>query len=446
MKLWPRSLTARILLIEVIAIGVASIVLPLGAAALLRDAANAEQQRLLTTQSDRIAHYLVMRSAIVEVRLPPNFARVFANSDDGRGFLVLDKLGNVYARSSGSPAVPLAAIPRERNAKLFRARSFVALSKPVRINGKPLWIVVSQNEAYPGAIVDDVSHHFLWQFNIVLIATLALLPLINALVFRELVRVVRRASEQAAAVGPATLGQRLDDTDMPTELKGLVLATNRLIDRLELSLSRQRQFVADLTHELKTPLATLRIQLDALDDGGAKRKIADTIDRLAHVTSQMRDLAELETLGQAARVPVDLNNLAGQIVAELAPVVYGEAHRIEFQRSSNPTIVSGSKLLIELALRNLVMNAIQHTPPETLITVMVEEPGQLTVADTGPGLKQDQQFVVTRRFWRADHHRSDTAGLGLSIVERICEVHGATFDIGITPMQGARFSIIFNEP
>ncbi|MFX5793706.1 hypothetical protein ABTD98_21790, partial [Acinetobacter baumannii] len=83
--------------------------------------------------------------------------------------------------------------------------------QPARVAGRRLWIVVSQNQAYPGAIVDDVTSRFLGRYIAVLVAALALLPLINAFAVRRLIRVVRRVSEQASTIGPYDLGKRLDD-------------------------------------------------------------------------------------------------------------------------------------------------------------------------------------------------------------------------------------------
>ncbi|MGJ3647835.1 sensor histidine kinase [Sphingomonas sp. GlSt437] len=445
MRLWPRSLALRILVVEIIAVVAAIIILPLTAVALLRDASDIEQQRLLSAQAQSIAAAMDDREGAISVKLPHSLAAVFAEGYDGRGFLVIDAQGRVLAKSQRAAALPLTAIPRAAGARLFHSPPVVAISQPARVAGRRLWIVVSQNQAYPGAIVDDVTSRFLGRYIAVLVAALALLPLINAFAVRRLIRVVRRVSEQASTIGPYDLGKRLDDADLPLEIKGLVAATNRLIDRLALSLNRQRQFVSNLAHELRTPLATLQLEIDALEDRRAAKGLAKTIDRLAHVVSQMRDLAELETLDIAARVPVDLNEVAKQLAGELTPFVYREAHQIALETPSEPVRILGSRLLIELALRNLIVNAVQHTPAQTQISVTVTANGALTVSDNGPGLKLDDQALITERYWRADQDRSDTAGLGLSIVERICDVHGARLAIASSAEGGASFSLDFSR-
>jgi signal transduction histidine kinase len=324
-------------------------------------------------------------------------------------------------------------------------RPFVVLSLPVGTDRQRYWIVVSQNEAFPGAIVDDVARRFLWRYSVILVGVLALLPLVNALSIARLTRVVRRTSHQASAIGPETPGIRLNEANLPVEIRDLVSATNRLIDRLETSLARQRQFVSNLAHELKTPLATLKIELETVADGEQPHQVTQSIKRVDHVISQMRDLAELETLDRARLAPIDLVQLTQRLIGEMTPFIYQQRHEVELVSAAASVVVNGNETLLELALRNLIANAVQHTPDKTRITVEVAASSRLTVADDGPGITTEHQKMMTSRFWRADQSRSDNAGLGLSIVERICEVHGASLEVGTSPQGGASFSIDFGR-
>ena len=98
-------------------------------------------------------------------------------------------------------------------------------------------------------------------------------------------------------------------------------------------------------------------------------------------------------------------------------------------------------MLIGLALANLVTNAVRHTPPGTHVFVTVESGGALRVDDDGPGIADWSPDTLTRRYWRADHARSDSAGLGLAIVSRICAVHDTSLAIGASRSGGASFAI-----
>lgn len=441
MRLWPRSLTRRILLIEILSIVVLIAALPPLTIAMLHDTINSHQHRLLAGEAAAIAAGLKVDGAGAHVELPATMKAVYDGAFDGRAYAVVDRAGRVLDRSPGSRDLPLRRVPRGRGRRQFHLSPFIGLSERVATPAGPLWVVVSQDETEPGAIIDDIARSFLWRYIAALTAVLLVLPLVNALVIRQLVRAVQRVSERAAEIGPDTPGLRLEEANLPTEVTELVRATNRQIDRLQQALVQQRSFIANIVHELKTPLATLRIHLDRLDDAQAREALDQQVDRLSHVLSQMRDLAELETLDDAARLPFDLGNLARRTVALLAPQVFQAGDRIELSLPDASVGVRGSRTLVELALRNLIDNATQHTPPGTTIVVEVRPGGVLSVSDDGPGIASEAPSQVTTRFWRADRTRADTAGLGLSIVERICEVHGGRLDIRSAPGAGAVFTM-----
>ena len=103
--------------------------------------------------------------------------------------------------------------------------------------------------------------------------------------------------------------------------------------------------------------------------------------------------------------------------------------------------MTANRVLIGLALSNLVTNAFRHTPAGTTVGVAVDPDGSIAVTDDGPGITAHTPDQLTRRFWRADHARSDSAGLGLAIVDRVARVHGTVLTIGNRPGGGAVFSI-----
>jgi signal transduction histidine kinase len=104
-------------------------------------------------------------------------------------------------------------------------------------------------------------------------------------------------------------------------------------------------------------------------------------------------------------------------------------------------MVTGNAGLLTMALTNLIENALLHTPGGTAIEVALAPSGSVSVADDGPGIAQDDHGKLARRFWRADHRRSDGAGLGLSIVQRIVEVHRGRLETGASPLGGACFTL-----
>ncbi len=334
---------------------------------------------------------------------------------------------------------------------------------PATIGGRRFWILAAQDETRPGAILDDVRRAFTPRYLGVLLPVLLLLPLMNSLLIRRLVRVVQLVSGEAAAIDSRTLDTRLATRDLPDEVAPLVHATNALLARLEASFAQQGHFVGNVVHELRTPLATLRLATDAVEEDGLRARLVAQVDRLSHVVGQLHDLTTLETPRRHARDRFDLAELARETLVDLAGDALAHAHPIELIAPDEPVPVAGNRVLIGLALANLVTNAVRHTPAGTRIAVSVAPGrsadagggigtggvvadgigtgGTLLVEDDGPGIAGWSPDDLTRRFWRADHGRSDSAGLGLAIVRRICAVHDARLEIGASATGGAAFAI-----
>ena len=443
MRLWPRSLTARILFVEVLSIAVVLVVVPLLTISLLHQTMKDFQAQDLTAQAREIADGLEPRGDGVRVRLSPALAAAYATPYDGRAFALLDASGRALMSSEAARTLPTVKIPRRTVPTRFELHPLTGISLPVVTGGATVWVVVIQDQEKPGAILDDVVSAFLWRDVAFLVLALALLPLINSLLIRQLVGAVQRVSHHAATIGPDSLDKRLDEADLPTEVIELVHAANGLLARLQQSFEAQREFIGNVVHELRTPLAALRIQLDRLTDADARQRLSQSLDRATHVLSQLRDLAQLETLEMGQRCTFDLCAVARELVEESAPDIYAAGDSIDLVIPDQEVTVVGEPTLARLALNNLIANASRHTPAGTAISVIVTADGMVAVADTGPGISSEAQEWVAKRFWRADQRRSDSAGLGLSIVQRIIQVHRGRFEIASEPGHGAVFRLFF---
>ncbi|MBO9580617.1 MAG: sensor histidine kinase [Sphingobium sp.] len=430
----------RILLVEIMAIVAVLGLVPWMTISMLHQIIDGQQRRILERQADLVEAGLKFDRSGLHVELGEPLRSVYAKAFDGRAYLIIDEQGRVRAQSSGIARLPVDRIPLTHAPSPFHADHFIGVLR--RIETPSGWhrLVIVQDETEPGAIIDDIARTFLWRYLALLTLLLISLPAINALSIRQLFRSVHRTSARATRIGPSSLDLRLDEQELPLEVVPLVRAINRLVDRLEGSIREQRSFIGNVVHELRTPLATLKIQVDRLGDASERARLNHNIDRLSHVISQLRDLAELETL-DSQKESIELNDLARRIVAEMAPQVYEAGDTIELGTTEAPLVTLGSPVLLGLALRNLIDNAIRHTPSGTAIRVATEADGSIHVQDNGPGVETGAQDRVTTRFWRADQSRADTAGLGLSIVDRISAVHSATFHVGAAIGGGAIFSL-----
>lgn len=443
MKLWPRSLIARILLLELGAIAIAAVALPMLLTSFLRTEAHRYEQRILAEQARAIAHGIRGGANGPVVPLDPAMVRLYASPYDGRAFVVVDAGGRTIAESPYADLVPWRNAPRAAEQVPFRADAFVGVSQPVRVGAARIWVIVTQDRTGPGAILDDVIRGFIRRYDPVLISVLLLLPLINSALIARLFFAVRDASHQAAAIGPHNLDVRIEEAGLPLEVAPLAHATNDLLARLQASFRNQSEFVANVAHELRTPLTVHRVELEGVEDRVLRARLRESADRLGHVVAQLQDLATLEATADDKFETFDARDLAQDTIGLHAPQILAAGDTIALDAPPAPVPVRGNPVLAGLALANLITNASRHTPPGTAIEVLVAPDGVLLVRDDGPGIAASDPQDATERYWRADHQRSDGAGLGLSIVRRIMEVHQGRLTVQSRPGEGTCVSLRF---
>lgn len=443
MRLWPRSLIGRILLIELAAIAIAAVALPILLTVFLRTEENRYEQHTLHQQATEIARGVTAGPAGPVVRTDPALLRIYASPYDGRAFVVTDGAGRPIGGSPDADLVPWRAAPRKAAATSFRNGAFVGISMPVRTAAGTAWVIVTQDRTGPGAILDDVIHGFIRRYPPVLVSILLLLPLINSALIARLVFAVRAASQQAQTIGPHNLDVRLEESGLPLEVAPLARATNDLLMRLQASFRNQSEFVANVAHELRTPLAVHRVELEAVEDPALRARLRHSADRLGHVVAQLQDLATLEVMAEDRFEPFDARLLAQEAIGLHAPEILARGDTIALDAPASPVMVRGNRVLAGLALANLVTNASRHTPAGTTIEVQVLPEGVLRVHDNGPGIAASDPEAATERYWRADHQRSDGAGLGLSIVRRIMEVHQGELIVQSRAGEGTRIALRF---
>lgn len=285
---------------------------------------------------------------------------------------------------------------------------------------------------------------------------LLLLPILSLLTWVTVGHGLKPLNEVASAVKTrsAEALEPLPEQRLPTEVKPLVTALNELLARLGRSLSSQRSFIADAAHELRTPLAAVRLQTQLAERAGNESERAAAfvqlkrgIDRATRLVEQLLALARNEPdVGRALFGPVDLWVIARDVIRERAPIA--DAKEVDVGLSGDgPVRISGDAEALRMMLGNLVDNAIHYTPPRGTVDVEVGRGGNgayWTVSDTGPGIPAAARERVFDRFYRGPDGGVTGSGLGLAIVRSVAQRHGASLALDAGPDgHGLKVTICF---
>ncbi len=237
----------------------------------------------------------------------------------------------------------------------------------------------------------------------------------------------------------------LDDTAVPEEVAPLVSSINDLLSRLKVSLTTQKRFLADAAHQLKTPLAGLRMQADLAQretDADELKKslkhIGKSSIRATHTVNQLLALARAETTGRSlAKQRLDLVTIASEVMSDSVPRALEKQIDIGYDgpgAGEQATQLEGNPTLLKELVRNLVDNAINYTPEKGQVTLRLMTDRFsgvliLIVEDSGPGIPEAERELVFQPFYRALGTNVDGSGLGLAIVLEIANQHDATISI-----------------
>jgi two-component system sensor histidine kinase QseC len=289
----------------------------------------------------------------------------------------------------------------------------------------------------------------------VLAPLLVALPLLALLLWIAVREGLRPLESLAADVGtrePDNLAP-LDAGRAPREVVPLIDQLNRLFGRIGQSLERERRFTADAAHELRTPVAGIKAQAQVAQMAAsaptrdhALEQVVAGADRASRLVEQLLTLARLDTADSTAFTACGLRALAAEVIAEMAPAALARYVRLELVEGDEAT-VRGIPGLVQALLRNLVDNALRHGA--TLVRIEIVPGAQratLTIVDDGPGIPETERGKVLQRFYRLPSAGEGGSGLGLSIVQRIAEIHGAIVELGTGEGgKGLRVDVAFSR-
>jgi two-component system sensor histidine kinase TctE len=265
------------------------------------------------------------------------------------------------------------------------------------------------------------------------VALVAVIAVVVVWVVQRATLPVRRLSSQLRTRSESDLAP-IAAPDAPRELRPLVDATNQVMARLKRLLDHQRRFVRDASHQLRTPLAVLKAQVQSAQRGDvaaeqALHEIATTVDRATRLANQMLALAKVEQVqAQGPLLPFALADVVSQVALDLSPLI--AAKGLDFELRAEPVNVLGHDWMLRELTRNLLANAVRETPAggQLLLVVGIEDGAPvLRVSDSGPGLRP----AIAEHLFEPFHtgHPTEGSGLGLAICRSICDALKATLTL-----------------
>lgn len=418
--------------------------------------ARAEAGEMLDGQLAQTAHLIMaqIHYAQAAARGPHGLIKLINGNDahpyeQSLEFQVWDTQGRLWLHSDNAPTTPIAH--RDGYADIRHAGQvwrMLALWSPEHRFQVQVAEPVKDRE---DVAFDVASHSVLPMF--------LALPLLAGLIYLAVRQSLRPLDDVALSVA-ARSSNNLDPVEAevtPREVRPLIVALNSLLARLSSALDLERRFTADAAHELRTPLAAIKLQAqvcqaapDETMRAHALAQVTFSVDRASRLIEQLLRLARLDPLyGVAEDVPFDLGRLARDAVEEMRPAAEEKNLHLDFTPPERPVRLRGDPEMLRLATRNLLENAIRYTPRDGRVGVGIENQGaaiRLWVRDSGPGALAEDLSHLTERFYRGRNVAAGGSGLGLPIVKRVAELNDARLSLRNLPGGGLEAVLEWAHP
>lgn len=344
-------------------------------------------------------------------------------------YRILNDAGNVAVASSAGEAFwpadgEVLRLARDTFSFEYDDRTFYGATEPFEHGGRTWYLQFVASSrfidvlylvAFPLVVAGVLV------FGFVMFAAFGLCAYIT---LRLTLKPLRDVSKSAAAISPRSIDARLDTDAVPVEIAPLVDSFNHALERLERGYRLQQEFLGHAAHELKTPLALIRGQVELLDEGRNDRKaLLSDVEYMTRQVQQLLLLAEASEAHNYQFSVVRIHDIAHEASTYLQRMAESADVHLTVLAVDQGVTWKADRGACFTLLKNLLENAIQHAPAQTLVSMEIQE-NTITVRDHGPGVEPEQLPLLFSRFWRGAHRRDHGAGLGLAICQEIAMAHG----------------------
>jgi signal transduction histidine kinase len=437
------SVRVRTTAAAVIVVGVALVIAAVAMVIFLRRSLTSDVRAAALLRAETVANLLESQNRSGEIAI---------GDREDEYVQVLDESGRVVAWSSNvaglPPVVQLEPGESSRVDNLsFEDDTFLAVATSANTAGEPLTVIA-------GGTLETVTESTAATARLLIIGLPVLLLVVGAttwLVAGRALAPVEAMRAEVEAISTKELHRRVPDPPGHDEIARLASTMNRMLARLESGQQRQRRFVSDASHELRSPVATIRQHTEVAKSHPAQTNMGELVDvvlaetiRLQHLVDDLLLLAKMDegTLPRTSEA-VDMDDI---LLTEVDRVRTTTDLRVDASGVSAGRVVGDPAQLRKL-IRNLVDNAVRHARSVVALSLKETEDGVVaTVDDDGAGIPASARGRIFERFVRLDEARdrdSGGGGLGLAIVAEIAATHGAVVDVAEAPLGGARFEVRF---
>ncbi len=449
-KLWPRlTITAKLVIMYVLLVAVVLASLSFFLYQELANGLLADQRTILMAQASEVAAAVEWHENSLQVpdssTLPPG---AFVQIYDAQGHALEARL------PPGLDPTVLPTKPTAAPVVLIGAdeEKWLATVVPLKDESHTVGYLQVERSLEP---VYEALHRLLGLIMAATPLVLAAAALGGYAIARAGLLPISRIIKTAQSIGESDLAQRIGPLPADDEVGRLASTFDDMLSRLEQAFSRQKQFTADASHELRTPVAAIRAQAEAaLARPRSRQEYTETLriireeaEHLGHLVSQLMFLARADAApAPAAAEIVNLADILDAVVQQL--MALAAQHDILLQLTDNPQVsLRGDQTQLTQLFINLIDNAVKYTPAGGTVTVSSQVTGsavQVSVADTGPGIPPEHLPRIFDRFYRVDKARARSmggTGLGLAIAMAVARAHGGSIAVESVPGHGSVFTV-----